>query len=108
MVMAGLVPAIHALLAQALQKMWMPGTGFTHRPAEGRTRVPGMRRSARLIPAFTLVTSGPLTVPRSRPAPSPQPKSDLFDFGRSINHRTRINPRSVGERESAEPAGVPA
>jgi hypothetical protein len=39
-VMAGLVPAIHALTR--ILKTWMPGTRFTLGPANGRTRVPGM------------------------------------------------------------------
>ncbi len=48
----------------------------------------GFRRAARIGPnrlhKGRLVTSDSLTAPRSGPAPSPQPKSDLSDFGRSI------------------------
>ena len=38
-VMAGLVPAIHVLLAAA--QKWMPGTGLQPGPAKGRTRLAG-------------------------------------------------------------------
>ena len=42
-VMAGLVPAIHALETAAAAKAWMPGTRLVLGPREARTRGSGMR-----------------------------------------------------------------